>query len=492
MAPSRRPGASPRAMPGDRRDWRGVPRFAAKDCAEVRAQERVRRARAHTRYPGLQLALTAASGMNNLAQRNTARRWALAIFLCGLAAGLVMVFGAFRAQALVRNEFDPYYFGEMGKSLARGDGFTAFGTLLKRRSPLYPMLIGGIYFLFGEQPQMVLLLQCLLFAGTCVLTFDMGRRVFNLRTGIVAGALCVIQPLMLRYIADLHLETFLTFLFTLTIWCTVRFYQQPTIARGIALGVSGAAAALTKAVVVLYPALFVGTWIALRLLRRNQRRERGPSLAAVCAIAVTMLLLILPWTVRNYYATNGRFVLISSGFNDAFLRGYVFSQPEYALLKTSPYIGAENASNAWFRSLAERAGTVWERDDYETEQILGREVRVKLANEPREFIRKSVVGLFTFWYEMTTLTNSLVVGLFALAAWACAGVGFARAWREQRPLWLFLLPGLHLNLLLAVLLALGRYSAPIMPALLVASAFGIDTLVNRFVSRTSHSELVAA
>jgi hypothetical protein len=54
-----------------------------------------------------------------------------------------------------------------------------------------------------------------------------------------------------------------------------------------------------------------------------------------------------------------------------------------------------------------------------------------------------------------------------------------RAWKEERPLWIFLLPAVHLNLLLAILLSLGRYSAPVIPALLVASAFGIDTLVSR-------------
>jgi len=420
--------------------------------------------------------------MNRIAETRSAAppvasRWALGLFLFALVAGLVMVFGLFHAQSLVRNEFDPYYFGEMGKSLARGEGFDAYGILLKRRSPLYPMVIGGIYYLFGEQPQVVQLLQCLLFAATCVLTFDMGRRVFNLRTGVLAGAICAIHPLMLRYVPDLHLETLLTFLFTLTVWCTVRFYGEPTFKRGVALGAAGAAAALTKAVVVLYPLLFVAVWYALRLLRRGPAGQRAPSLTAVCAIAVTMLALILPWTVRNYRATNGRFVLISSGFNDAFLRGYVFTKPEYALLRTSPYIGAEKESNAWFQDLARRAGTEWEKDDYETEQILGREVRVKLQNEPGAFVRKSVVGLFTFWYEMTSLANSLVVGLFALAAVLFAAVGAPRAWREDRPLWLFVLPALHLNLLLALLLALGRYSAPVMPALLVASAFGIDTLL---------------
>ncbi len=410
---------------------------------------------------------------------DAAPRWALAVFLFALAVGLVMVFGVFAAQRFVTDASDPYHFGAMGTSLARGEGFGANGILLKRRSPFYPMVIGGIYFAFGEHLVLVQLLQCLLFAGTCLLTFDMGRRVFNLRTGIVAAGICALHPLMLRYVPDLHLETLLTFLFTLTVWCTVRFYLEPTVARGVALGAAGATAALTKAVVVLYPALFVAAWLVLRLLRRQSGRASGPSLAAICAIAVTMMAIILPWTVRNYYMTNGRFVLISVGFNDAFLRGYVFSQADYALLRKSPYVDAENEANAWFKSLAQAAGTEWERDDYETEQILGREVKVKLRREPGEFVRKSVVGIFTFWYEMTSLTNSLMVGGFALLAIVCAAIGAPRAWREGRPLWLFLLPALHLNLLLAVLLALGRYSAPVIPALLVASAFGIDTLLNR-------------
>jgi hypothetical protein len=43
----------------------------------------------------------------------------------------------------------------------------------------------------------------------------------------------------------------------------------------------------------------------------------------------------------------------------------------------------------------------------------------------------------------------------------------------------------YLNVVLALLLALGRYSAPILPALLIVSAFGADTLIDRW--RTRHA-----
>src|SRR5262245_17507768 len=109
-------------------------------------------------------------------------RWGRVAFVVGLAAGLFMVLVAWKAQSLADNQSDPYMFGEMGRSLATGEGFS---PAIKRRGPLYPLVIGGIYAVFGEQPLLVVLLQCVLFAGTCALVFDIGRRIFNLRAGIV-------------------------------------------------------------------------------------------------------------------------------------------------------------------------------------------------------------------------------------------------------------------------------------------------------------------
>jgi 4-amino-4-deoxy-L-arabinose transferase-like glycosyltransferase len=400
------------------------------------------------------------------------------VFLLSLASGLAMVFLGFRSQSLVDTKFDPYFFGEMGKSLARGDGFAPFGVLLKRRAPLYPLAIGAIYVVFGEHPRLVQLFQCLLFASTCWLVFDMGRRVFNARTGAIAGVACALHPMMLRYVADLHLETLFTCLVTLTIWCSVRFHERATIVNGVMFGATAALAALTKAVIVLYPALFVCAWAASRIIHTPRRQWPHMPWAALASIFLTMAVVIAPWTLRNYRATGGHFVLISSGFSDAFLRGYIFSKPDYALLRKPPYTDAENESNAWFRAEARAAGTEWERDDYETDQILNRVAKEKLLNDPAAFVRKFLVGIVAFWYEMTSLPNSLVAGLLALAAWGFAIVGCVRGWREGRPVWLFVLPALQLNLLLAALLALGRYSVPVLPALLVASAYGADTLLS--------------
>jgi hypothetical protein len=223
-------------------------------------------------------------------------------------------------------------------------------------------------------------------------------------------------------------------------------------------------------------------WLLIALRRSAPR----PALRIAVAALLIMGAVIAPWTWRNYRAT-GHFVLITTGFNDAFLRGLVFTQTDYALLRRPPYTDAENATNAWFNSLAAAEGKVWQADDYETEQILGREVRRQVRDAPGKVVRKVAVGLFTFWYEMTSFRNSLITGACALLAWIFAAVGARRAWHEDRAMWVFLLPAVYLNVLLAVLLALGRYSAPIMPALLCATAFGVDTVLDRLGFRSRHA-----
>jgi 4-amino-4-deoxy-L-arabinose transferase-like glycosyltransferase len=326
----------------------------------------------------------------------------------------------------------------------------------------------------------VYIAQALLLAATSVLVYDMGRRMFNMRTGVIAALLCAFNPMLLRYVGDLQLEPLLTFLLTACVWAAVRFYMRPTVGLAILIGATAALASLTKSVALPYPFLFAAAVLGTGLLRQWRGQRASLHIGKFVALFATMVVLIAPWTIRNYFATGGHFVLLSSGTSDAFLRGYIFSKPEYALLSLPPYEYAENESNVWFESLAQAAGTEWQRDDYETDQLLNRVAVQQLRSAPGDFVRKFVTGLFTFWYEVTSLTSSILAGLLALGSWVLAIVGIRRSMREGRPVWILILPALYLNLFLAALLALGRYSVPILPPLLVVSAFGVDTLLERW------------
>ncbi|MFX7747721.1 hypothetical protein ABTK03_20305, partial [Acinetobacter baumannii] len=88
-----------------------------------------------------------------------------------LAAALFMVFAVFRQQSLVANSGDPYHYGE----IARGFVEHGFTTLTRRAASLYPEWLAVIYRLGGND-LLVVLLQCLLHVGTCLLVFSLGRR----------------------------------------------------------------------------------------------------------------------------------------------------------------------------------------------------------------------------------------------------------------------------------------------------------------------------
>ena len=384
-----------------------------------------------------------------------------------LAASLAMVF-VFSHQGFVANAGDPYDYGK----IARGFLEHGFDKLTRRSAMLYPHLLAAVYW-SGGGDLAVQLLHSMFHASTTILAFLLGRRLYNVRTALIAGLFTALHPMLLRYVADLHTETMLVFMVTLTVWCAVRFYDRPTVANGILLGAIGMLATLTKGVILPFVVVF-SVICAVRTLRRDRAPLKG--LAAVLAIFVTMAAIVAPWTYRNY-RVSGKFVLLTPGTADAFLRGYIFTRFEFATLQKPPYTDAENESNALFQRIARESGTTWELDEVVDEENNQRVMKRMIIEHPIDTVRKVVVGLFTFWYEMTSLRNSLVPAVLALAGWMLAVVGLKRSVAEGRPSWLLLLPILVLNVFVATLVPLGRYSVPILPSLSILAAFGVDTLL---------------
>ena len=399
---------------------------------------------------------------------NRILRYGMIISAVALAASLAMVFGGFSQQGLVDNYGDPYHYGE----IARGFVQHGFTTLTRRAASLYPELIALVYRVGGNDLAVVLL-QSVLHVGTCLLVFSLGRRLFNVRTGLLAGLFCAVHPMLLRYVADLHMEAVLTFICMLTVWCAVRFHYKPTLVNGALLGAVGMVAVLTKGVILPFLGLF-GIISAVLALRKGSTK----GVAAVVVMFATMALLLAPWTYRNYVVTGGKFVLLTPGSSDSFLRGYVFTRWEFATLKKPPYTDAENEVNAWLQKIAHDAGTEWSVDEVVDEANNARVAKQLIITRPLDTVRKVVVGLFTFWYEMTSLKNSLIPASLAIIGWAFAIVGLRRAHREGRPAWLIWLPIVVMNVFVAMLIPLGRYSVPILPCLMILAAFGVDTLLS--------------
>jgi 4-amino-4-deoxy-L-arabinose transferase-like glycosyltransferase len=401
----------------------------------------------------------------------------IVLYAAALAVALFATFVIWRTQAMVAQTNDLYKFAELGRSIAEGKGFCfTDGPPTIRRAPLYPGLIALLYTVFGVHPVVIYVAQCFLAAGTCLLVFEIGRRLFSTRTGVIAAVVTALHPMVMRYVPDIQVETFLTFLYTLAVYRAVALVDAPSAKNGFFFGVAAAAAAMVKGVALPFPVLFIVVCLVWRRVSRKQAAL--PGFRSVAFVLVGMALVILPWTARNYTVT-GKLVLISGNASGEFLRGYVFAQPRYFLLRDPPYSVGENEANEMQRALFRSQGLVWERDETETERVQNVAMKQKIRSDPGAFVKKFVIGCFMFWYVVTSRANSLLVGTLALGGWVLSLLGVSLNAGKGYRFWIPILPILSLNFLYAAILALGRYSAPCIPTLMVLAAFGAESLYER-------------
>jgi 4-amino-4-deoxy-L-arabinose transferase-like glycosyltransferase len=412
------------------------------------------------------------------------------IFAAALAIGLLTVFVLWEKQGLVDQANDLYQFAELGQNIAHGNGFRFNdGPPTIRRAPLYPAVIALLYAIFGAKPSVIQIFQAMLAAGTTLLAFEIGRRVFNLRTGLLAAVATALHPMVLRYVPDIQVETFLTFLYTLAIYWSVRLVERGTFLRGLWFGLSCAAAAMVKAVALPYPAFFIVAYLLWQYSNSAETSKTLPAWRAVAGLLVAMALVILPWTYRNYTVT-GRFVLVSGNASGELLRGYVFAQSRYYLLQGRAYEDGENEANEMQIQLFRSQGLIWQRDEAETERVQNTAALQKITSSPSAYLKKCFIAFFMFWYVVTSKVNSLLIGGLALGGWILAFIGMFSARGKAHQFWLLILPIVSLNLICAAILALGRYSAPCIPSLMILAAFGVNSLLPERLARRGAVEKV--
>lgn len=199
---------------------------------------------------------------------------------------------------------DSYQYDAIGWNIANGAGFSVQpGVPTPERAPGFPFFLSILYSLFGHSLLMAALAQALLGALTCLLLYDMARRLFDERTAMAAAWAACFYPVSVAYTGLLLSETLFTFFFAL---CLALFIRSEGGEKKSWLVMSGAALGLTtlvRATTILFPA---GIFIAL-LLSGPGRAFRKTAL-----VLLSFVLVILPWTTRNYLRF-GVFLPVATG-----------------------------------------------------------------------------------------------------------------------------------------------------------------------------------
>lgn len=214
---------------------------------------------------------------------------------------------------------DHFQFGwEMGRiarALATGYGYadpfrghtgpTAWVT------PLYPLLVAGVFKLFGVytlvSAWVILAINCLFSAFTAMATWEIGARCFSLRVARWAGWLWALYPAAMQYavrwVWEMTLTTFL-FAFVLVVALRMRgIGEEPppgpaalAIKRWAIFGLLWGLIALSNpSLLVFLP--FCGIWLLLGA--RPWSRQLKHQIPGVVLSAVVFLALLAPWSLRN-------------------------------------------------------------------------------------------------------------------------------------------------------------------------------------------------
>ena len=245
-------------------------------------------------------AAVTAENSNEREAAGVVRRPLLWMVLAALAIRLAVV-GFFYPERL-NPERDHWRFagetGRIAQSLVEGRGFSSpfFGPTgpTAIMPPIYPVLLAGVFRLFGTYTKasalVMLSLDSLFSALTCIPVFLIAQENFGRRTAVWAGWAWAFFPYAIYFSADfIWVTTLATLMLAWIFLAALRLENSERVLDWESFGILAGIGALADPVVLSVTPL-LALWMCCRRLRKKQSWF-VPALAAVLAFGAT----VSPW-----------------------------------------------------------------------------------------------------------------------------------------------------------------------------------------------------
>ena len=168
----------------------------------------------------------------------------------------------------------------------------------------WPGFLAGLFTITGPSVDAGQMANLVFAALVFALTATLGTELFRDRmVGRATVLLLTLYPNQIAYVPLLSTEIFYEFLLLLCVWLLMQERLALALLSGLLFGV----ATLTKTQTLFLPGfLLLGVFLAAPS-RRSLTRLAG----LACAVYVAMILVVAPWTYRNY-AVFGAFIPVST------------------------------------------------------------------------------------------------------------------------------------------------------------------------------------
>jgi len=187
---------------------------------------------------------------------------------------------------------DPVKFIELGNGILNGGTFGDGYTFLP---PGYPIIISIIFGIFGEKLIYLKIMNVILSIGISIMIYKLANILFSSTIGIFAFIVSLILPSQIEYTGWYNTEIPFTFFMLVSFYLVVKKPQElkTCIIIGVLLGISS----LIRPTTLLFPFLYgIIIW--------QTTGEFILTLKKTVLIMVVSLIVISPWTYRNYKILN--------------------------------------------------------------------------------------------------------------------------------------------------------------------------------------------
>ncbi len=385
-----------------------------------------------------------------------------------LAVALRVVFWQFQAQSGAVQPGDPEEYYRAALHILNG-GYHDDGKWL--RPPLYPAFLALMFAIGGINIPFALLGQAIL-SGVGVLAFVMlGASLFERRDiGLVSGLIAALFVPLASFGSVLFAEALFVILVVLglALFDQTMIIQRPRLA--LLCGVVWGLAALTRAV-----ALFFIPIAVLALVLLSERQTRDQVIRAAGFLLLGAVLIIGPWTLRNYLVHDR---LILADTNGGVSMWYGMVQGEEERLQGEARIYAEPnladrqslALDMAFAKIADDPGLFFSRMRYKVASLFLLQSRSYATGEvvtisPDNQQIGLSAGEDPLWWSLIADAEYVLIMIAAII-----GVSFTPSWRRATPILLWVLYSVAIS---AITIAHHRLRLPIVGALIPFSAFFI-------------------
>lgn len=243
------------------------------------------------------------------------------------------------------------------------------------RAPLYPTLLGIIYWLAGRDFFIPRLVGILFGMGTAFFTFRIGQRVFNKTVGLLASAILLFYWPYIYYETELLIPATLIFLIYLSFYLLFKIDDRPErVMIWFGSGLCFALVAITRPNILLFmPASVV--WLFGRYGKKR--------LVHVLVFIIAFSTVVGAVTVRNYIVGKDRVVISSQ----AGINFFIGNNPE-----ADGYTAETPLGYQWYGEYEDSVALFSVR---RAEELTGREMK------PSEINRFWFYRGLEFWREQT-------------------------------------------------------------------------------------------